>query len=682
MPTLHALFVAINQYPPDVRSLRGCINDMKDFQHFLEDYCKKTGMAFRSKVLTDSYATRSNVIDGFDHYKASLDGDSCVFYYSGHGSRLLAPEAIVDLKPGGVVESLVCYDSLEVGKDLLDKELSYLLWKAGLDEKGKTKKVPFLVVTDCCHSGAATRVDGMTERQYIPSKVHRYTHPIEEFLGLDEYLVNSEKKYSPPRGRYVHLSACRREETAKELDVGIGQRGMFTYALVSALQNYGYFMSYSELISRVQVRVRNQFGEHSPQNPQLDAPLPEEKRCLFLTGIPIEGKEPCVIAYDFNKYSDEGLGWIVNRGAIHGIPKGDGSFKTKLELLGENKVVSVSEVRPECSAIAGMESYASDEHKKRSFAAKIIQYGVEDLLLSIGKYADSQGIMMLKAAYAERPSDLFTISTDPTDSEFLIQAKEAIELNGKRMEGPFYYLSGPFEELPLFEPSKGFSEESAFSFLKRLENVAHWMQALELRNPDTSISDDEIKIELFESTEPWNQGNDTPVKLVKWDNPPTFKYQKFKGNWHAPIIQFKVTNTGRRPLWISLLYMGDDFSISNRFLQLELLNPGENAKASELCKNQTYYSIPIRIMDKQLESGVFFIHEYMKLFICTDQFSTSPYLQDGLPHFVMKADLRAGGRERGEIQLRDWKCVEIPVRVEHPDEKRKRMEESIENRDH
>jgi hypothetical protein len=677
MPTLHALFASINQYPAPVKPLSGCINDMEDFKSFLNEYCKYTGMIFRPKVLIDEEATRNNIIDGFDHFQDATDGDRCVFYFSGHGSRLLAPEALADLKPGGIVESLVCYDSIDLGKDLLDKELSYLLWKAVLDESGETKDIPFLLVTDCCHSGAVTRLD-VTERRHLPLKVERFAHPIEEFLGIDDYRLSKENKYSPPRGHYVHLGACRREETAKELKLGTEQRGLFTYTLVKALQDYGFFMSYSELISRVQVRVRNQFGTWSPQNPQAEAPYPEDMRFMFLTKTPLEEKELPVVSYHHDKYRGEGLGWIVNRGSIHGIPKGSADQQTRLELIGEQKIVSVKKVLADCSLLSGMEKYNTDEDKKRSFAAKIIQYPVEKVSISVGKYAASEGMHELKKAYSRSPSNLFHISEDAPPSDFRIQAKEAIEFEKairqgdtyeykKRIiEGPWFYLSGPKEELPLFEGTKDFSEESARIFLKKLEVVAHWMQLLKLRNPDASISSREIKIEFFESTEPWNKEDDTNVKLVDWENPSTLKYMEKDGKWHSPIIQVRITNTGPRPLWVSLLYLGDDFSVTNQLLRSEKLNPGEHAWALYIHDGIPCRSIPIRITPEQLEAGVFYIHEYLKLIICTTEFSTDSYVQEGLSRFAHGAENTRSAGRLIRMSEPDWKSLEIPLFVQHP----------------
>jgi hypothetical protein len=659
MPTLHALLVAINDYPDGVNSLRGCINDMQEFHGFLDEFCQQSKWTFRPRVLTDLEATRANIISGFDHFQEAADGDSCVFYFSGHGSRLKAPEKLAEVKPGGVVESLVCQDSLPDGKDLVDKELSYLLWKAGMDRNGKNKNIHFLVVTDCCHSGSATRgapkplPTDVIVRQILPGsdEPDRITHSFEEFLGVEEYKILENGKYAPPRGRYVHLGACQREETAKEMRIGQKQRGMFTYALIESLRSNGVYMPYSELTSRVQIRVRNQFGEHSPQNPQIEAPHPEDKFDLFLTGIPAQGQVPSVIAYDLNRYSGQGAGWIVNRGAIHGIKKGDNATPTIFEVLGENITATVKEVFPDFSTVSGMESYDKPEDQKRTFAAKIIRHGMEKTPIALGNDTDLTGLEILMQEYNKGRDRLFTISRENAASPFRIQIREQA-----------FYLSGMHEHLPLFESSKGFTEGSAIQFLERLDHAAKWMQALELRNPDTSITDQEYKIELFQSAEPWNQENDTPVQLVNWQDPPTFEYQFRQGKWHEPVIQLKITNTGDRPLWVSLLYLGDDFSISNRFLPVEKLNPGHPVWAKEIVDDYSYISIPIRITPEQLDSGVRFIHEYMKLFIATDSFSTDSYYQEGLPREVVKSD-RAGGRTRGSIKRNDWKCVEIPLRV-------------------
>ena len=115
------------------------------------------------KGITYTAPTRENIVKAFDHFKDAKAeaGDYCLFYYSGHGSFMTAPDVFADYEPSGELQTLVCLDSRqEGGRDLIDKELGYLIAKT-LDGKVPEDgpKVHFLSIMDCCHSGSNTRGD-------------------------------------------------------------------------------------------------------------------------------------------------------------------------------------------------------------------------------------------------------------------------------------------------------------------------------------------------------------------------------------------------------------------------------------------------------------------------------------------------------------------------------------------
>ena len=126
-------------------------------------------------------ATRDQVISGFDFFGAATDGDICLLYYSGHGSRVESLEGMTALAPNGVLHSMVCHDSrAEGGMDLVDKELSYLIWKTV-----EGKDVHFVSIMDCCYAKTNTRWyedNGIL----VQDRMHGHRHgirPLEKFLG-------------------------------------------------------------------------------------------------------------------------------------------------------------------------------------------------------------------------------------------------------------------------------------------------------------------------------------------------------------------------------------------------------------------------------------------------------------------------------------------------------------------
>ncbi|MFM8362525.1 MAG: caspase family protein [Haliscomenobacter sp.] len=153
-PNLYALHVGINHYPAgsDVSSLSGCVNDAKMLGDFIQ---QQYGGEYEihARTLLDSEATYAAIIEHFGpaHLGKAGDGDIVFFSYSGHGAKERSAPEFKD--PGGMGETLVCYDSRPNGMDLADKELAVLAHR--LEQQGAY----VVTLLDCCHSGSGFRGD-------------------------------------------------------------------------------------------------------------------------------------------------------------------------------------------------------------------------------------------------------------------------------------------------------------------------------------------------------------------------------------------------------------------------------------------------------------------------------------------------------------------------------------------
>jgi Caspase domain len=77
----YALVVGINQYGPPLPSLKTAVNDAQAIARVLSE-----SYGFQVKLLVDSDATRSNILNAMDQYRRSLrENDSLLIYYAGHG---------------------------------------------------------------------------------------------------------------------------------------------------------------------------------------------------------------------------------------------------------------------------------------------------------------------------------------------------------------------------------------------------------------------------------------------------------------------------------------------------------------------------------------------------------------------------------------------------------------------
>ncbi|MEO6038786.1 MAG: caspase family protein [Saprospiraceae bacterium] len=633
MPSLHAFFVAINAYPDPHHVLEGCVSDMQQFHDYLAAHCQQLGLTFRPLVLTDQQATRAKLIAGFRHFEAAEAGDQCLFFYAGHGSRSEAPEMFWTLHPDKKMESIVCFDSRQPGgHDLMDKELSYLVWAAM-----EGKDMPMITITDCCHSG---RLRDITETGRVRQiRDVGAALAAAQFWGIDHYQKDDSGQKSPPQGRRVHLAAARDVETAKEVSVGGQSRGIFTYCLVQALQATGPLVSYAELANRVQLRVRANMAD---QSPQLEATLAADKHLRFLSAASDSGRQPYLLSFNRN------IGWTVNAGAIHGLNAGDPDSRTVLELLDDRNPVTVTEVGPGSSRVEGMDG----RDQKLVYPAVVVRRAMPKWEMAPAPGSDPAAIVALQQAAAQRPSDIFRIGSENGRADFVIQARDNT-LALTRSQDP----------RPLFQRVQGYDPVAIKAFLAQLEVVANWRQVLELSNPYSSIADGEIVLSLYRIVDPGNLKNDAPVEPVDDHQPVVFAYADKNGQKQQPAFQLKLQNTGHRPLWVSLLYLGFDFSITNQLLPKQLLGPGEEAWAMDVSGGQVYQTIPLQVDPAFLAQGLHAIEEYFKLFICTEELSTDAFNQAGLAPDTGRASLTRGICLREEPKKPDWQARETMVRI-------------------
>lgn len=111
--SLHVLQYA----SPDISPLSGCVNDARSFKAFLTDCLHVPGSQIM--LLTNKTATRSAVLNTFQKHftnNTNIDeGDAIVFFYAGHGSRVMAPEGWPAMD--GKIETICPYDERMKDKD-------------------------------------------------------------------------------------------------------------------------------------------------------------------------------------------------------------------------------------------------------------------------------------------------------------------------------------------------------------------------------------------------------------------------------------------------------------------------------------------------------------------------------------------------------------------------------------
>jgi uncharacterized caspase-like protein len=204
-------------------------------------------------VLRDEKATRDGILSGLRDLAARTGkGDVVFFHYSGHGASI--PDDNGD-EIDGMDESLIPFDyksKTDYSKNIRDDEIGKFL-----DELKKKEPANVTVSFDSCYSGTATR-GGDSGRGGGEDVVKPENESPSGLL---------DKNASYPQS-YVFLAAANPRQTAKEVDYDSKQRiGVYTLALVKALNEATPRTTYRDLFERINDIVTSARGD---QNPQLE----------------------------------------------------------------------------------------------------------------------------------------------------------------------------------------------------------------------------------------------------------------------------------------------------------------------------------------------------------------------------------------------------------------------------
>ena len=618
--TLHALIIGIDTYR--IKPLHGCVSDAEAMYAFLEQYCQKNGLPFKAIKLLEKDATRANIIAGYQNFSKAVAGDTCFVFYSGHGWHFPAPKEFW-VEANGENQAIVCTDSLDDARILVDKEIAYLTWEATYN-----KGVHFVEVFDCCHSGGITRdLSNTTETRFIPSdeRVLTGNFPVNTYYGYEHYKkekdpVTQEPVTSVQMAERVTLSAAKGDETSKETEINGIRRGLFTYSLIETLTEFGDGLTYTELMDYVFFKTKNlvlplklSYGDQSPQyDTNVVAP-----NSVFLTGV----EKPLLREYLMG-FQDEGQQWLLKAGSVNGIPS-EGT--TLVKLKDSEQILTVKQVTAGYSVMDIPEGVTLD--KKRIYKVQIVQIARNPVLMSIKNHPLSNNLEeAYKTTYQTTNDSAFQL-THNTDALYDVMANDKRHFIRRNKDNREFTSDTDLQNIT--------------SLFADAELIGRWHQLLNLRNPATNLTD-AIKIELIRFSKADNYTNPTatitdfglenPVPMPsEGDSNPNFKVQ--------------ITNMSGKKLWISAIYMMDNYGITNSLLPLrvEELFPGKTLLLSYDGNNLLEVSI-----NAQLRAlGIKNIKEYIKLIVSTDAFNTNNWNQDAVKLNRIR-DMGSGGNKNND----------------------------------
>ncbi|GJM34981.1 MAG: hypothetical protein DHS20C18_39820 [Saprospiraceae bacterium] len=632
---LYALIVGIDDYLAHVPitnrckfgALGGCVNDATNVYNYLQ---AEPGFQLKAIFLKNDEATREAVLDAFhNHLGQAKEGDVALFYYSGHGIQEYADTNLWVEETDGKLESIVCYN--EMGKTCLiaDKELRYLIHRvaAGTDAVPKKKHPHVVTIFDCCHSGENTRNGYLFEKENT-TRERRITCVANQ-RSWEGFTFHKEKDQQQmrtqplsktlPEGIHVHLAACESDESALE----VNGAGVFTSHLLKILQRSKGDITYYDLLSQTRQYLRNSYS----QKPKLFIPS-DDSSYLYATFLNKENQGQPLYG---NVVFTAGNGWTLDMGSLVGI-----SPKTKtLTVRGGDDKTYTANIKRVGLDFTILEFKGEEPDREQSYKGEAEGVMAYQIRVHINnKEGDMSDIRDVMDAIQDR-SENMVLEEDENKADYTLHVRNC-----------YYYLTFPNQPCkPLIDPIDYCTEGANEAIVQYLQHISQWEYIRRLKNPYTYLfTNDSVKVEVFKGGKsgellPINEHNEVDLGY----------YQRGDGAWRG-AFSIKLTNTTKRKLYVSVLYLQRDFSVFLKLLSPEVytLNEGESIWVRESKEGVIPYSLDAVVHDYNWP----FVKEPLKLIISTEEFDVAKMEKKGLPDPLTLAVLR-GQRKRGSLDIED-----------------------------
>jgi pimeloyl-ACP methyl ester carboxylesterase len=421
--------------------------------------------------------------------------------------------------------------------------------------------------------------------------------------------------YTLPRGRHVVLAACAPEEEAKELFLGGEQRGAFSYYLLETLQRARTPLSYRDLFKRVNALVR---ANTALQSPQMETTQRDDLNQPFLGGT----IQPTPTYYSVHHVPR--MGWMIDGGAVHGIPAPVGTeaavlalfpFDSTLEVLndlsGAIGEARVTAAHPAQSSVVVTLSDEQEPDPQQTYKAILVALPLPPLIVALT--GDATALERVRAALAQAAPNqgpsLFVREGELEQGELILHAEA--ELYRIRRKGDGYPL---VVETPALLPN------SAQLVVQRLEHIARWRKIVDLANPGSRLDEDDIRLEI---EVPNSEGGWQPAaegEAIRH----TYRFEE--GAWHEPSFRVKLSNHSRRRLHCMLFDLTEAYGIYALLPGGGVwLGPGEETWANA---GEPYYAA---VPDDLWQAGVVEFVDTLLVIASTDEGDATQLEQEDLP---------------------------------------------------
>ncbi len=464
MKSIFALLVGINEYRDPVKPLLGCVDDVKNLEHFIKKQYADTKQ-LQIKTLLNENASYANINESFKKHLAQANENDIVwFHFSGHGSEEKSAPEFLPFDSTGKDQTMLCYDSRPGEmQNLADKELAVLLNSVANEfPDGSIKSAPphIIISLDCCHSGSGTRSTRTNEYVGVRNTRSFGTERKLDSYADGYYTTQDKDNLTIPSCPHIVLSACERDEQAGDLDGG----GAFTTGLIRALEHSNGKINYPDLYLRTRATVRK---IRKNQNPKFSFISNINPYTEFLNGASMGTPD------QYEVYFKKGR-WYIKCGAIHGIPT---NLDEKIDIeihtpapdakkIGDANIISVGSQESELK----MDLEFSLKSTLQSLVSEDINYRGIFHSLPVNNetvFLSGQAQQIDEFIRNWNSDKNISLSTDQVDSRHL-------ELQ----------ITDNYKLIDLNTQQTVLESTDIADINQTIEKIIHWYRFLELRNTD------------------------------------------------------------------------------------------------------------------------------------------------------------------------------------------------------
>jgi hypothetical protein len=243
-----ALLVGVDQYSPSLghdSELRGCVNDVEDLANVLVMSGYRYDMI---KIITNERANKQNILGSLNWlYNSSAPGDYIIFYFAGHGSRIIER---YDSTQGGYFsfqsKEVICpYDTnFELQNYITDSELRNV-FSSPMFPPGKVEIILDCGLSDFTSMKSKPQDEDSTRGMYVktrslaPPLDFNFYEKYNFFLPTERLLKAQEQhKISLPNGwPFALWIGSKDNQSCYETKINGQIRGVFTYNFCKAIRD-------------------------------------------------------------------------------------------------------------------------------------------------------------------------------------------------------------------------------------------------------------------------------------------------------------------------------------------------------------------------------------------------------------------------------------------------------------